>query len=260
MLEVSDLDKMRYTSMPEDMKTLGYLQAGVPAIEAGYLSDRIARNGLARTGQPIALINAGDPRCAVRDCLDIGRVWFSPRDLAVVWGCVYVAAVAEALKPAATVESAIAAGLAFAPKAVKQEIERAIEIASRIKDREELYAEFYRIYDGSMIWTYVLAPETVSKALAVFVHSRGDVKEAILTGVNFGRDTDCLGAMAAGLAGALSGSADLPAEWVEQVDAATVLNPYTNTRWPIKRHAEGIYAALQARASRMREVLTVLES
>ena len=260
LLECLDPEKMVYTSMPDDLKALNYLRAGVPAVEIGHLCDRSGRNGLARAGQPIGLINAADPGGAVRDCFDVGRVWFAPRDSALVWGSVYVAAVAEALRPQATVELTVAAGISFAPDPVKQEIQRAVHIATRSSDWEAMRAEFYKIYSGiGTAGAFAMAAETVSKAFAVFVHSQGDVKKAILTAVNFGRDTDCLGAMAGGLAGALSGAATLPAEWVEQVDAATAVNPYTNTKWTVKRHADGFLSALQSRARKMRELASILE-
>ena len=259
LLEHSEPSRMLYTMMPEDIRTLEFLRAGVPAIEIGRMCDRFGRNGLARAGQPIGIINAGDPDGAVRDTQDIGRIWFAPRDPAIVWGAVYTAAIAEAMRPGATVESTVAVGLRYAPDVVRREIERALDIAGRFADWEEMRAEFYRYYNGTMIMTFPMASETVSKALAVFVHSQGNPKQAILTSVNFGRDTDCLGAMAGGLAGALSGAGALPSEWTEQVDAATMVNPYTNTRWTIKQHADGIYSALQNRAHRMRELVSILE-
>ena len=36
--------------------------------------------------------------------------------------------------------------------------------------------------------------ETVSRALAIFSVTKGDVKQGIIAAANFGRDADCLGA------------------------------------------------------------------
>jgi hypothetical protein len=57
----------------------------------------------------------------------------------------------------------------------------------------------------------------------------------------------------------LTGVGGIPDEWIEQVDAATAQNPYTNTVCTIKEHADGIYAALGNRARMMRELLAILE-
>ena len=44
-----------------------------------------------------------------------------------------------------------------------------------------------------------------------------------------GRDTDCVAAVAGGVAGALDGGRNLyPVKWIEQLDYATSINPYTN--------------------------------
>ena len=44
----------------------------------------------------------------------------------------------------------------------------------------------------------------------------GNTKEAILAGVNMGRDTDCVAAVAAGIAGALTGGESIPEEWIKR--------------------------------------------
>jgi len=99
------------------------------------------------------------------------------------------------------------------------------------------------------------ANEIVSKGLAVFALSRGDPKQAILTAVNFGRDTDCLAAVAGGLAGALSGSAAIPAEWKEQVNEATRRDPYTNNRRTIEETADALFEAYLAQRRRTQKFL-----
>jgi ADP-ribosylglycohydrolase len=87
----------------------------------------------------------------------------------------------------------------------------------------------------------------------VFALSQGDPKQAILTAVNFGRDTDCLAAVAGGLAGALAGAASLPAEWIEQVNQATTQDAYTNNHRTIEQTADGLLSAFQARQGRLKE-------
>lgn len=81
----------------------------------------------------------------------------------------------------------------------------------------------------------------------------------MIAAVNFGRDTDCLAAVAAGLAGALSGAGDLEPEWIAQVNAATKADPYTNSLLDIDETTEGLYRAVRSRMARQRAALAVLE-
>ena len=52
-----------------------------------------------------------------------------------------------------------------------------------------------------------LANEVAAKGFAVFAVHEGDPEAAVRRAVNFGRDTDCLAAVAGGLAGTLTGAA-----------------------------------------------------
>lgn len=259
MAEVVDPDKMWYMSEPDDIKLVKFVKAGVPAVEVGRLSGWHALNAMARASHPIGLINACDPEGAFRDALDVGRLIFAPHDIGLVWAGVLDAAIAAAMRPDATVDSVIATALSFATDPMKREIERGLEIVKRAGSFERAREEFYKIYTGAGIpYAMSTASETVTKAIALFWLAQGDAKTGILYGVNIGRDTDCQAAMAGGLAGALSGIGAVPQEWVDQVDKATFANPYTNMQVTIKEHADGIYAALQNRARKMRELADLL--
>ena len=81
----------------------------------------------------------------------------------------------------------------------------------------------------------------------------GNTKEAILAGVNMGRDTDCVAAVAAGIAGALTGGESIPEEWIKQVDYATTQNPYTNSKRTLRENSDMIYNAYMSRLEAMEE-------
>jgi len=66
-----------------------------------------------------------------------------------------------------------------------------------------------------------------------------------------GRDTDCLASVAAGLSGALSGGGSVPSELVRQVDRATGLNPYTNSKRTLRETSDGLYEAFRARLRKL---------
>jgi hypothetical protein len=89
---------------------------------------------------------------------------------------------------------------------------------------------------------------------------KGNPKEAVIAAVNLGRDTDCLAAVAGGISGALNGGGAIPAEWIEQVDRATVLNRYTNSQRTLRQHADGLYDAFRARLARMKTYAADMES
>ena len=49
----------------------------------------------------------------------------------------------------------------------------------------------------------------------------GDYREAVLGGVNYGRDCDSIATMAGAIAGALGGLGGVPADWVSETAAAS---------------------------------------
>jgi ADP-ribosylglycohydrolase len=121
--------------------------------------------------------------------------------------------------------------------------------------------EFYDYYNSTDYFNYHMsqANEVVSKGLAVFALTKGDPKQAILVSCNFGRDTDCLAAVASGLAGALNGAASLPKEWIEQVNKATLADPYTNSKRTIEQTADGLLEAYRTKANKLKETLRLME-
>lgn len=178
------------------------------------------------------------------------------------WGIAYNAAVVHAMRPDATVDSVVETALNYSFPSIRREIQRALDIASKYSDPLDMRREFYTIYSGRGIKYYAsYANETAAKAIAVFAATKGNVKDSIIVSVNFGRDTDCLAASAAGLAGAFSGTTDIPPEWIERVDYVTMNeNPYTNTHMTMKEMAEGIYSALQNKVRKMKDYVNLMES
>jgi ADP-ribosylglycohydrolase len=88
---------------------------------------------------------------------------------------------------------------------------------------------------------------------------KGNLKEAMISGVNMGRDTDCLAATASGISGALTGASSVPQEWLKQVDYATTKIPVTNSRRTVKETADGLYEAYRARLSKMQTYAMEME-
>jgi ADP-ribosylglycohydrolase len=261
-----DLDpaKSIYKQEDYDRALLELARAGAPAHFLGSMRGVVDNIGPARASHPIGLINAGNPQAAADDAFEYGQVYLTRRSVALRWAAVYCAAIAEACTPGATVDSVVATAKEFAGYRVEKdspfasydrvasELDRALEIAARHTDYAALREEFYTIYCGGRYVTYGLsqANEVLPKGIALFVFTKGNPKDAITCGVNFGRDTDCLAAIAGGLSGALSGCAALPEQWLKQVDEATRADQYTNNRRTIDETVEGLFAAYCARLER----------
>ncbi len=271
---VRDLDpeKVIYKQEAFDLKLLKLAQAHVPPCELGVLWPFQTTVSIARASHPLGLINAGDPQGAADDTMEVGKVYFRETAFAVRWGALYNAAIAEACKPGATVSTVIDVAKRFVHyraeagelyalyDTIEREVDRAFELAEKHSDPAEMRAEFYEFYRGGDYFNYgqSQANEVVSKGLAIFALSQGDPKQAILTAVNFGRDTDCTAAVAGGLAGALSGPGALPDDWTAQVNQSTRDDPYTNNHRTIEETADGLYQAFCTRRQRLGAYLDMM--
>ena len=273
-LEVLDPAKMVYKQEPFDRSLLEMARAGVPPRELGRLWPFNNVNSLARAGHTLGIINAGDPWGAAMDVYDVGLVYANENSFALRWAALYHGAIAEALKPNATVESVLETaralasfrgqkGTPYAPyDTILSEIDRALEIASRYDDPMAMRAEFDRLYYGGTHFVYAMsqANEIVCKGLAIFAVCKGEARAAMLAGVNYGRDTDCLAAVAGGLAGAFSGASSLDEAWIAQVNAATKADPYTNSLLDIDETTEGLHRAVLSRLARQKALVQAMEA
>ncbi len=255
-----------------DQSLLQLAAAGVPPVDLGQLWPYPNVISMARVSHPLGLINAGDPSAAADDSFEVGKVYAKQTAFALRWAALYNAAIAEACKPAATVNSVIAtarqfisyhaeAGSLYARyDTIQQDVDHALELASRHTDPMAMRDEFYQRYHGGDYFNYSMsqANEIVAKGLAIFAITRGDARLAITTAVNFGRDTDCLAAIAGGLAGALTGASAIPAQWIDQVNEATKQDPYTNSRRTMEQTADGLLAAFMNRRAKMAEYLRLM--
>ncbi|NPV80587.1 MAG: ADP-ribosylglycohydrolase family protein [Firmicutes bacterium] len=239
---------------PCDEILYNLVKAGIPPADAGRYSNFLGIVSFARSCHPIGLINACNPEQAVRDAWDVGRLYQPLHGYGLDWSAVYVAAIAEALKQDATVDSVISKALEFAPAPVRREIEEGLDMAARSKDVFAMREPFNKRYSGrGTTYAMSMAHEVVTKGLAIFYITKGMPKDAIVGAVNFGRDTDCTAAVASGLAGALNGVSGIPEEWIRTVDEATLVNDYTVSRRTLRETAQGIYEAVKAEMKKARE-------
>ncbi|MFO7958202.1 MAG: ADP-ribosylglycohydrolase family protein [Candidatus Brocadiia bacterium] len=258
--EEVDPDEAKWCMEPFDRRLIGLARAGVPATRLGTFSPYTNLVSLARSCHPIGLINALDPEQAWKDVHHVGLVLQAPAGIGLEWAGLVAAVIAEACRPGAEFEDALEAGLSFVGPDIRREVERALDVAADASDPLAMREEFEKHYGGHGIrYAASHANEIVSKAMAVLSATGGSPREAVITAVNFGRDTDCLAAVAGGIAGALSGRADLPDQWIERLDEATRANPHTCLKLTLQEMADIVVDGLEAERRKATERAEALD-
>jgi ADP-ribosylglycohydrolase len=231
------------------------VQGGVPPAYAGIFFPWPGVHGFTRGAHPLGIINAGNPTEAARDAIEVGQLMY-PRYGSGLWSAgSYCAAIAEAMKKDATIDSVIAAARANGGHSMDEWIGRVIDETAKFDDVYKLRNHLTEWFRG---WA-MCGEENVSVALAIFMVTKADPKASIIAGVNWGRDTDCIAAMAAGITGAFTGKGNTPQEWIDKVDAATKDYPGTVSHRTIEQASQGLYAALQANTQTLRKQIDSLE-
>lgn len=257
-------------SEPFEGPLLDMAKTPIPARDLGRYCDYAGLVSFARSCHPIGLINAGDPETALEDTLEVGQVYQTSNSRGLQWAAVTSVAIAAATKPGSTVTSVLDTVYdvcgSFPNRFVQdagvvRELDRALKLTENCSDVRDLRKAFDDVYGGFGIpYAASYANEVVTKAICIFRMVKGNLRDAIVTGVNMGRDTDCMSAVAAGISGSLTGSEDLPDDWAQQVDYATSINPYTNSKRTICEHSDALYGAFQARLSKLRNYISLMES
>lgn len=184
-------------------------------LESGYAPRTVALGNMPSSSSamaiaPVGIVNAGHPRAAAAQAAEIASllhvhdVGFCQDGAAAI-----AAAVADAVRPDATVESCLDAAQAYVKPwsgAVMLElIDRALTLA-----RDHDYKGFRAAYLADFRRDIACdSRETVPAALALSLLADGDPEQAVVLGANFGRDADTIACMAGYVCGALHG---IPAE------------------------------------------------
>ncbi|GAA2209408.1 ADP-ribosylglycohydrolase family protein [Nonomuraea monospora] len=199
--------------------------------EAGV--GNIVNCGAAMYVAPVGIVNAADPDAAYAEAIELTGAHQSSygREAAGVMA----AAVAEAMRPGATADSVVAACLRLAKDGTRAAIEAVCETAAGLGHWDgsfealraavrpfDTVADTYRDQGlGARRPSRVHSIEELPLALGFLVIAKGDVRDTVLGGVNYGRDADSIASMGGAIAGALGGLASVPQEWVEQVGTAS---------------------------------------
>ena len=195
----------------------------------------IVNCGAAMYIAPVGIANAGAPDGAYAEALDLtaGHQSSYGREAAGV----LAAAVAEALRPDATVDSVLAESLRLAKDATRSAIEAVADVAATLDGWRDgglaslraAFAPFDSVGEryaqpaqNARIPSRLHAIEEVPIALGLLVATGGDYAETMLGGVNYGRDSDSIASMGGAIAGALG--SPVPREWIDEIGAASKLD------------------------------------
>ncbi|GAA1438922.1 ADP-ribosylglycohydrolase family protein [Leifsonia poae] len=210
---------------------------------------------------PIGIVNAGAPEAAYAEAIDVAGAHQSSygREAAGV----YAAAVAEAMRPGASVADVVDTALRLAKDGTRDAIDAVVEAASGISDWrgglgvlraavtpfDTVGPNYRQPARDARIPSRTKSIEELPIALGMLVAAQGDYREAVLGSINYGRDSDSIAVMAGSLAGALDGIDAVPAEWVDGVSEGSRMD-ITATGSVIASVARDVWAADADRASR----------
>ena len=195
----------------------------------------IVNCGAAMYIAPVGIANVGDPDGAYVEALDLTGAHQSSygREAAGV----LAAAVAEAMRPGASVDSVVAASLRLAKDGTRNAIEAVVERAATLEGWRDgglaalrsAFAPFDSVGEpyaqpaqNARIPSRLHSIEEVPIALGLLVATAGDYAETMLGGVNYGRDSDSIASMGGALAGALG--SPVPRDWIDEIGAASRLD------------------------------------
>jgi ADP-ribosylglycohydrolase len=203
--------------------------------EAGV--GNIVNCGAAMYVAPIGIANAGDPDGAYAEALEVAGAHQSSygREAAGVMA----AAVAEAVRPDATVDGVVETCIRLAKDGTRSAIEAVVDAAAKLDGWQggglaELRRAFVPFDSVGEVYaapglnartpSRTHAIEELPVALGLLVATGGDYAEIVLGGVNYGRDADSIASMGGALAGALGGLEAVRSDWLDEVAAASRLD------------------------------------
>lgn len=199
-----------------EMVALANLQAKIRPPASGALNYEMCSDGAAMRIAPVGLFAVGDPELAMRLAMADASVSHAGDG---VWAAQAVAASIAVAAKGDGWQAAIDQLVVSLPADSwsLRMVRRAIDIALSAPDPLAAEAELYRRLP---LWHYPWAdvvPEALALTVGIIVAHEGALVPSIVAGVNMGRDSDTIAAMAGAICGAAHGAKALPAEWVDRV-------------------------------------------
>lgn len=231
---------------PSTRRGVQALKAGADPHKAGARGDT---NGAAMRVSVIGALHPDDPMGAIEDAA-ISCIPTHNTSVAMSGACAIAAAIAVALRPDATLDAMVAAGMLGAElgrkkgnywlgASITRKIEQAVQIARKGTDPLARLWELYEVVGSSLAIT-----ETVGTAFGVLIMADGDPKQAAIYAANLSGDADTVGAIACAMAGAYKGITAFEQSILDVLDADPI-----NKTYDIRGLADGIeqYVAQHAK-------------
>ncbi|WP_152190829.1 ADP-ribosylglycohydrolase family protein [Georgenia satyanarayanai] len=205
--------------------------------EAGV--GNVVNCGAAMYMAPVGLANAGDPRAAYAEAIDVAGAHQSSygREAAGV----FAAMVAAAVTPGASVDDVTRAALdvahdgtaaalravvdAVAGRDVPTDDDGERELARVVREAVAPYdsvgPEYRQMSMDARRPSRTKSIEELPAALGFVLGHRGDFRGAVLGAVNYGRDADSIAVMAGAVCAGLGGTEVVPTEWLDEIETAS---------------------------------------
>ncbi|TNC20294.1 ADP-ribosylglycohydrolase family protein [Georgenia sp. 311] len=232
--------------------------------EAGV--GNVVNCGAAMYMAPVGLANAGDPRAAYAEAIDVAGAHQSSygREAAGV----FAAMVAAAVAPGASVDDVVRAALdvahdgtadalravvdAVAGREVPADDDGERELARVVREAVAPYdsvgPEYRQMSMDARRPSRTKSIEELPAALGFVLGHRGDFRGAVLGAVNYGRDADSIAVMAGAVCAGLGGTEVVPTEWLDEIERAS----RTDVRATGRLMADAARDVLRADAERAR--------
>ena len=202
------------------------LMAGRDPSETGRMG---TTNGGAMKIAPVGIINVARPMAKLVDDVEETCMPTHNTGVAIAASCAVAAAVAEALRPGATVASVVSASRRAARLGERRgtqlaypSVDKRIAMATRIARGKAPDRAAEELYDR--IGADISSSDAIPTAIGLFVAGGGDPMKTITLTANMGGDTDTIGAMAGGIAGAYTGIGAFPRSILDTVERVNGLD------------------------------------
>jgi ADP-ribosylglycohydrolase len=208
--------------------------------EAGV--GNVVNCGAAMYVPPVGIANAGDPRGAYAEAIDLTGAHQSSygREAAGV----FAAMVAAAVAPGATLDDVVAAALDVAHDGTRDALravvdavdgttppatdddERALArlVREAVAPFDSVGPEYRQMSMDARRPSRTKSIEELPAALGLMLGHRADYRGSVLAAVNYGRDADSIAVMAGAVCAGLGGSGVVPDEWLDAVEAASKMD------------------------------------
>ena len=208
------------------------LIAGHDPSETGRLG---TTNGGAMKISPIGIINVARPLAKLVDDVEETCMPTHCTGVAIAASAAIAAAISEALRADSTINSVVAAskraakmGEVRGAQLAYPSVEKRIAMAARLirgKTPEKAAATLY-----DQIGADISSSDAIPTAISLFAAGGGDPMKTIILTANMGGDTDTIGAIAGGIAGAYTGVDAFPKHILNTVERVNHLDLVDKSR------------------------------